>query len=67
MLPFTLAKREDKNMVAWMAARCDQPNYGELIVYDFPKGMQVSGPMQVESRIAQDAEISQLMTLWGQQ
>lgn len=67
MLPFTLAKREDKNMVAWMAARCDEPNYGELIVYDFPKSSLVLGPMQVESRISQDAEISQLITLWGQQ
>jgi uncharacterized membrane protein (UPF0182 family) len=67
MQPFTLAKREDKNMVGWMAARCDRPNYGELIVYDFPKSSLIQGPMQVESRISQDAEISQLITLWGQQ
>jgi hypothetical protein len=67
MLPFALAGREDKNMVAWMAGRCDAPNYGELIVYDFPKSLQVAGPMQVESLISQDAEISQLITLWGQQ
>lgn len=67
MQPFTLAKREDKNMVGWMAARCDEPNYGELIVYDFPKSSLIQGPMQIESRISQDAEISQLITLWGQQ
>lgn len=67
MQPFTLTKREDKNMVGWMAARCDQPNYGELIVYDFPKSSLIQGPMQVESRISQDPEISQLITLWGQQ
>jgi len=67
MQPFTLARREDKNMVGWMAGRCDAPNYGELIVYDFPKSTLVQGPMQVESRISQDAEISQLITLWGQQ
>lgn len=67
MQPFTLAKREDKNMRAWIAARCDAPNYGELVVYEFPKGALVQGPMQVESRISQDAEISQLITLWGQQ
>lgn len=67
MLPFTLAHREDKNMVAWMAARCDAPNYGELIVYDFPKSSLVQGPMQVESRISQDPAISQLITLWSQQ
>lgn len=67
MLPLTMARREDKNMRAWMAARCDAPHYGELICYEFPKGALVQGPMQVESRISQDAEISQLITLWGQQ
>lgn len=66
MLPFTLARREDKNMVAWMAARCDQPHYGELVVYEFPKSSLVQGPMQLESRISQDAAIAQLITLWSQ-
>lgn len=67
MLPFTLARREDKNMVAWMAGRCDAPNYGQLVVYQFPKNLLVPGPMQVESLISQDGEISKLITLWGQQ
>ncbi|MEN6546874.1 MAG: UPF0182 family protein [Armatimonadia bacterium] len=67
MQPFALARREDKNMVSWMAARCDAPNYGQLIVYEFPKTALVQGPMQVESRITQDADISQLITLWGQE
>lgn len=67
MLPFTLKGREDRNMVAWMAARCDMPHYGEIVVYEFPKSILVPGPGQVESIISQDAEISQLITLWGQQ
>ncbi|MEA2792916.1 MAG: uncharacterized protein QOI87_296, partial [Bradyrhizobium sp.] len=25
------------NMIAWLAARCDAPDYGKLIVYEFPK------------------------------
>ena len=25
-------------MIAWLAARCDLPEYGKLIVYEFPKG-----------------------------
>jgi uncharacterized membrane protein (UPF0182 family) len=66
MLPLTLRGREERVMVAWMAARCDQPNYGELIVYRLPKGTVCYGPMMVEYRISQDAEISQLMTLWSQ-
>jgi uncharacterized membrane protein (UPF0182 family) len=34
MLPMTPSKRE--NMIAWLAARCDLPEYGKLIVYEFP-------------------------------
>ncbi len=64
MLPFTPATKN--NMVAWMAARSDGENYGELLVYNFPKDNLVYGPMQIESRIDQDAEISQLLTLWSQ-
>ena len=52
-------------MVAWMAARCDEPNYGDLLVYTFPR-TTVYGPWQVESRISQDAEISSQITLWSQ-
>jgi uncharacterized protein len=52
-------------MVAWMAARCDEPNYGELIVYNFPR-KTVYGPWQIESRISQNAEISAQITLWSQ-
>ncbi|MBN1523406.1 MAG: UPF0182 family protein [Spirochaetales bacterium] len=64
MVPFT---PQGKNVInAWMAARCDVPNYGQLIVYRFPKGIEVLGPRQVEARIDQNAEMSQAMTLWGQ-
>ncbi|OGR57168.1 MAG: hypothetical protein A2034_06715, partial [Elusimicrobia bacterium GWA2_38_7] len=56
MVPFTPSKKE--NMIAWMAARCDEPNYGKLLVYNFPKQKLVYGPQQIESRIDQDAEIS---------
>jgi len=63
MLPFTPKGRE--NMIAWMCARCDE-HYGELIVYEFPKGELVYGPMQIEARIDQNPEISKLFTLWGQ-
>lgn len=64
MLPFTPATKN--NMVSWMAARSDGENYGELLVYRFPKDKLVYGPMQIESRIDQDSEISQLLTLWSQ-
>jgi len=63
MLPFTPKGRD--NLIAWMAARCDK-NYGELILYEFPKGELIYGPMQIDARIDQDAEISKLFTLWNQ-
>ncbi|MGA9084345.1 MAG: UPF0182 family protein, partial [Pseudolabrys sp.] len=35
MLPMVPSRRD--NMIAWLAARCDPPDYGKLIVYEFPK------------------------------
>jgi uncharacterized membrane protein (UPF0182 family) len=54
------------NMIAWLAARCDAPDYGKLIVYEFPKDKLVYGPFQIEARINQNTEISQQLTLWNQ-
>jgi hypothetical protein len=58
------SKRE--NMIAWLAARCDPPSYGKLIVYEFPKDKLVYGPFQIEARINQNTEISQQLSLWNQ-
>lgn len=62
--PFTPAGRN--NMIAWMAARNDVPNYGELFVYELPKQELVFGPVQVEGRISQEPTISQQFSLWNQ-
>ena len=64
MLPFTPSKKD--NMIAWLAARCDVPNYGNLIVYQLPKDKLVFGPMQIEARIDQQTSISSELTLWSQ-
>jgi len=64
MLPMVPSRRE--NMIAWLAARCDPPDYGKLIVYEFPKEKLVYGPMQIEARINQNTEISQQLSLWNQ-
>ena len=64
LLPFTPVRRD--NMIAWLAARSDGPDYGKLILFDFPKGKLVFGPRQIEARIEQDAFISQQLTLWSQ-
>jgi uncharacterized protein len=64
MLPMVPSRRD--NMIAWLAARCDAPDYGKLIVYEFPKERLVYGPFQIEARINQNTEISQQLTLWNQ-
>jgi uncharacterized protein len=64
MLPMVPSQRQ--NMIAWLAARCDPPDYGKLIVYEFPKDKLVYGPFQIEARINQNTEISKLISLWNQ-
>jgi len=64
ILPFTPDQRN--NMIAWMVARCDQPNYGDVEIFNFPRARVILGPRQIENRIDQSTEISEQFTLWGQ-
>jgi uncharacterized membrane protein (UPF0182 family) len=64
MLPFTPSKKD--NMIGWLAARSDLPQYGKLLVYKLPKEKLVYGPMQIEARVDQQTEISRELSLWGQ-
>jgi uncharacterized membrane protein (UPF0182 family) len=64
MVPFT--PHNKNNMISWLAARCDQPFYGNLVVFKFSKDKLIFGPMQIEARINQDTDISRELTLWGQ-
>ena len=65
ILPFTPANRN--NLIGWLAGRCDGAHYGTSIVYDFPKTKLVDGPLQIEARIDQNAQLSGQLTLWNQQ
>lgn len=65
MLPYT--PRNKPNLIAWLGARCDLPQYGQLIVYRFSKKDFQAGPMLVENFISQQPEISQQISLWNQQ
>ena len=64
MLPMVPNNRD--NMIAWLAARCDSPNYGSLLEFAFPKEKLIFGPAQIEARIDQDTTISQQLSLWNQ-
>ena len=63
MLSFTPAG-DKKNLVGWILARNDAPNYGALLAFQVPGDPQVDGPSQVEARIENDQQISQQFTLW---
>jgi len=65
ILPFTPANRN--NLIGWIAGRSDGANYGTAVVYDFPKTKLVDGPLQIEARIDQNAQLSGQLTLWNQQ
>ncbi|HYV04923.1 MAG TPA: UPF0182 family protein, partial [Blastocatellia bacterium] len=65
ILPFTPANRN--NMIGWMAGRSDGENYGKLIAYNFPKSRLIDGPVQIEARIDQNAQLSAQFSLWNQQ
>src|ERR1700736_3015935 len=65
ILPFTPANRN--NLIGWIAGRSDGAQYGTSVVYEFPKTKLVDGPLQIEARIDQNAQLSGQLTLWNQQ
>jgi uncharacterized membrane protein (UPF0182 family) len=65
ILPFTPARRN--NLIGWIAGRSDEADYGTAVVYHFPENRLVDGPLQIEARIDQDAQLSGQLSLWNQQ
>jgi uncharacterized protein len=65
ILPFTPANRN--NLIGWIAGRSDATHYGKAVVYHFPETRLVDGPLQIEARIDQNAQLSGQLSLWNQQ
>jgi uncharacterized protein len=65
ILPFTPANRN--NLIGWIAGRSDGAHYGTSVIYNFPKTKLVDGPLQIEARIDQNAQLSGQLSLWNQQ
>ncbi|PSF38097.1 hypothetical protein C7H19_06400 [Aphanothece hegewaldii CCALA 016] len=63
--PYTPTSRP--NLIGWLAARSDTPNYGKLLLYQFPKQQLVYGPNQLEALINQNPTISQQISLWNRE
>lgn len=62
--PFTPAERN--NLIAWLAARSDPDDYGQLKSYEMPPNRTVFGPEQAQARIDQDDAVAEQITLWNQ-
>lgn len=64
MRPFTPSGKD--NMVSWLSVRNSYSNYGEMILYNYPKNTNIYGPYQVESNINTIDKVSKDITLWSQ-
>ncbi|AIE73584.1 MULTISPECIES: UPF0182 family protein [unclassified Synechocystis] len=53
------------NLIALLFARCDEQNYGKLLLYTLPKERLVYGPEQIEALVNQDPVISERISLWN--
>jgi uncharacterized membrane protein (UPF0182 family) len=62
--PFTAATRP--NMVAFIVAKSDPDEYGQLVTFELPRESFVDGPGQIGARINQEPEISREFSLLSQ-
>ena len=63
VIPFAPRARE-KQLKAWMVTRCDQPHYGERIVYVLPENAGIAGPTQVEDDINKESAFGDKLIKW---
>ena len=66
LLTRPMTPRSKRNMVALLAARSDPDGYGEVFTIEFPRLKLVAGPVQINSLINQDEEISPTLSLLHQ-
>ncbi|HVM41372.1 MAG TPA: UPF0182 family protein [Acidimicrobiia bacterium] len=65
--PFSPPSRTDLgNLLAFMVAKSDPGEYGELVAFNMPSGEQVFGPTQVHAQISGTPEIAREISLLGQ-
>ncbi len=66
VLPMAPKKEASRNLLsAWLVARCDGENYGDVVCYTLPVSPEekLDGPFGIEHRI--DTEMSKVFELWG--
>jgi uncharacterized protein len=66
LLLLPMMPQHRKNLRVLALAGSDEPHYGKIVIYSFPKGELVHGPEQINAIINQDPQIAELFTLWDQ-
>lgn len=56
---------QNQQLTAYMVARSDPENYGELVTYVMPRDRRPDGPAIVADAMQSDPEVSELQTLLG--
>ena len=51
-----------QNLTAFMVATSDPDDYGQLNVYESPRGSTLTGPLQADSEIQQTSKVSSIIT-----
>ena len=51
-----------QSLTAFMVATSDPNDYGQLTVYETPRGTTVTGPLQADSEIQQTSKVSSIIT-----
>jgi hypothetical protein len=51
-----------QSLTAFMVATSDPTDYGQLTVYETPRGTTVTGPLQADSEIQQTSKVSSIIT-----
>lgn len=63
MVAAAASQQGQQNLTAFMVAKSDPAEYGQIEVFHMPEGQRVPGPTQIDSQIQQDPTVSKDISL----
>ncbi|GAC1314473.1 MAG: UPF0182 family protein [Acidimicrobiales bacterium] len=63
MVAAAASQQGQQNLTAFMVAKSDAADYGQIEVFHMPEGQRVPGPTQIDSQIQQDPTVSKDISL----
>jgi len=63
MVAAAASQQGQQNLTAFMVAKSDPADYGQIEVFHMPEGQRVPGPTQIDSQIQQDPTVSKDISL----